>query len=215
MEKIRDIVKNFQEAAIGLQNKKRVFLHISPEQFKSDLLEFGGYYVRRENPEGEFKIDESNKEIVKQLFYYITGSDKFAGQHHKGIFLSGAFGCGKTTILRALGSIYTAYTNQAFEFKTTFQLIDLVIEGDVNLRRKNLIIDELGRESIVVKDFGTERTPIAELLTDRYNSQSLTFATSNFKIERLGTDEFYGEYIGDRMKQMFNYFELPGKSRRK
>lgn len=76
-------------------------------------------------------------------------------------------------------------------------------------------LDEFGRESKTVQDFGNILRPISELLSIRSDNGSLTHGTTNFTLETLSSDNFYGGMIGDRLKMMFNFITIRGESRRK
>jgi len=80
--------------------------------------------------------------------------------------------------------------------------------------RKPLIIDEFGRESKTVLDYGNVTRPLSELLSLRSDAGTLTHGTTNFIFNTLSSDEFYGGMIGDRLKTMFNFITLQGESRR-
>lgn len=65
-----------------------------------------------------------------------------------------------------------------------------------------LIIDDLGCEPQVVKNYGTNITPVIELLYRRYDTMMPTIVTSN-----LGKNDirgYYGERISDRFNEMFD-----------
>jgi hypothetical protein len=64
------------------------------------------------------------------------------------------------------------------------------------------------------KDYGNISRPISELLSLRSDAGTLTLGTTNFTLETLSSEEFYGAMIGDRLKMMFNCITLQGESRR-
>lgn len=74
-------------------------------------------------------------------------------------------------------------------------------------------LDEVGREP-KVKYYGTEMDVIQYILQMRYDNRRncMTFVTTN-----LCPDEIclvYGEYIADRVNEMFNVVKIGGISRR-
>lgn len=75
--------------------------------------------------------------------------------------------------------------------------------------------DELGREPIPSKYFGTEVNVMQYILSIRYELRNSckTFVTTNIRKELIG--QVYGEYIADRLNEMFNFVEVKGISRRK
>jgi hypothetical protein len=64
-------------------------------------------------------------------------------------------------------------------------------------------------------DFGNLKSPMIELLCERYDNGAWTHGTSNFTLETLSSENQYGKMTGDRIKSMFNFMELKGDSRRK
>ena len=100
-------------------------------------------------------------------------------------------------------------------FIKALELQEQIRKQSVNMFvRKPLIIDEFGRESKMVQDYGNVTRPLSELLSLRSDAGSLTHGTTNFLWNTLSSDEFYGGMIGDRLKTMFNFITLPGESRR-
>jgi hypothetical protein len=81
--------------------------------------------------------------------------------------------------------------------------------------QRPLVIDEFGREPKQIMDFGNLRSPIIELLCERYDTGAWTHGVSNFTLETLSSENQYGQMTGDRLKSMFNFIELKGESRRK
>jgi DNA replication protein DnaC len=101
-------------------------------------------------------------------------------------------------------------------FVKSVQLQEQIKEQSMEMFVKRpLIIDEFGRESKTVMDYGNISRPISELLSLRSDVGTITHATSNFTFKTLSSDEFYGGMIGDRLKTMFNFITLHGESRRK
>ena len=78
----------------------------------------------------------------------------------------------------------------------------------------NLIIDEVGREPMPAKYYGTELNVIQFILQLRYDHRrdSVTHITTNLNLEDI--DQKYGAYIADRCLEMFNFTEFKGASLR-
>ena len=187
---------------------------MTKEDFKYKFLITANYFVKKYNPNARFEIDKTNAESLKQIYLYMTGNKDFNGDLHKGLFLIGNFGVGKTTILKTLAAIFDIINKRKMIFLSSLQLHEIIKENGVEIIAKSpMIIDEIGRENEVVKDYGTEIRPIVELLTARYNNNAYTFATSNYNLDSL--KKKYGQYITDRMVEMFNFIELTGETRRK
>jgi len=102
------------------------------------------------------------------------------------------------------------------KFLKSTELLDILKEKSVKAYSKMpLVIDEFGREPKQIMDFGNLRSPMVELLCERYDTGAWTHGTSNFTLDTLCAENQYGKMTGDRLKSMFNFIELKGESRRK
>lgn len=176
----------------------------------------------------EFVVDERNREIMNEIFLYlIRGSEKL--DVDKGLLLYGPVGTGKSTILKII-QLYDRYSNgrdqTGYYLSGGFPIesatfianqysrkgVDGIFKYD-GLNGIGLGIDEVGREPRV-KYFGSEMDVIQYILQTRYDNRRMckTFITTN-----MFPDQFepkYGEYIADRINEMFNVVEIKGSSRR-
>ena len=48
-----------------------------------------------------FVVDDNNREIILQMWLYATGSKECKWNIHKGIYIGGKVGCGKTLLMQA------------------------------------------------------------------------------------------------------------------
>ena len=173
-----------------------------------------------------FVIDDSNREIMNQLFFYVN-EQPGALDTNKVILLWGNVGTGKSTIIKILGE-ELRYNNKGYKtvncsyLATQFAAIGLDAlnestynEGLSGARPVNRAFDELGRETIPAKHYGNELNVMQYIFQCRYEYRSTvrTFATTNINPSFLS--KIYGEYIADRINEMFNIIELNGTSRRK
>lgn len=169
-----------------------------------------------------FIVDDDNRDIIIQMWLYATGSDECKWNIHKGIYLGGKVGCGKTLLMQAFCEILHLISGRTVEMIPATQLYKKIIEkGIESLATRPLFIDELGREQLEITDFGNKIRPINDLMALRYNTGARTFFTSNFFLSTLskGRNEKgeligYGQYIGERIQEMTNIVEMPGESRR-
>ena len=80
-----------------------------------------------------------------------------------------------------------------------------------------MCFDELGREPIPSKYFGTELNVFQHVLHIRYalwqQTHLKTYVTTNLMPDEV--QNIYGDYIRDRRKEMFNLIAVTGDSRRK
>lgn len=189
---------------IGTELYRKVVLHVMPD----------------------FVIDERNIRIMNELYYYVNNDDKGQYDHKKGILLWGSIGSGKSTIIRILGELlrfngtgyktvncsylanqYAAYGIDALNSST-------YNETDTGAKPVDRAFDELGREPIPAKHYGNELNIMQYVFQCRYEirHEVRTFATTNITPDSIG--RLYGDYIADRITEMFNIVELGGRSRR-
>lgn len=170
----------------------------------------------------DFIIDDNNREILRQMWLYIVGSGDCLWNIHKGIYIGGKVGCGKTLLMQSFCEILHLISGRTVEMIPATLLFQRIIDDGINsLAKRPLFIDELGREQLEMNAFGNKIRPIADLMALRYNNGARTFFTSNFKLSTLSRNRNdkgelvgYGQYIGDRIQEMTNIVEMPGESRR-
>ncbi|MCW0482373.1 hypothetical protein [Gaoshiqia sediminis] len=218
LEESQKIVAAEKERLAG----HRFILPLEYSDFLNLFVSFGTACLMKRNQVRNFIVDEFNEPALRQLYYYVTNMDSFTGDLSKGILLQGKYGSGKTVLLET----YSAFHNhivRRFSLKHPLLTFIKSVELQEQIRKKSianfvrrpLIIDEFGRESKTVQDYGNTVRPISELLSLRSDVGAITHATSNFTLSTLSSDEFYGGMIGDRLRTMFNFITLPGESRRR
>ncbi len=213
-----------QEIIAGEKEKmrqRRFSLPLAYSDFQSLFFKFGAVCLLQRNQDRNFVIDDNNEPIIKQLYYFATNNPAFTGDLNRGILLQGKYGCGKTILLETYSLLHNHVVRKfslnypVLLFFKSVELQEQIIKQSVNVFvRKPLIIDEFGQESKTVQDYGNITRPLSELLSLRSDAGSLTHGTTNFILNTLSSDEFYGGMIGDRLKTMFNFITLHGESRR-
>lgn len=198
-------------------NRANLVLPMESDVFAQVFQIIGNSKVKKWDLKKEFVIDDDNKEVINQMFYYFTMNPKFKGNFHKGILICGGFGTGKTVIMDIFTTIIQESLMVNIRKYSSLELPKLIKDKGISeFKMKPMNIDEIGREPKEINDFGTKMNPLIDLFTHRYNENSLTFGTCNFSESSMtGKDSIYGEYIGERLKEMFNFIELKGNSRRK
>ena len=174
----------------------------------------------------EFVIDDFNRQLMNDLFFYVNEKPGRLDPN-KGILLWGNVGTGKSTIIKILGEELRC-RNQGYKtvncsyLATQYSAIGLDAlnqstynEGSMGARPVNRAFDELGREPIPAKHYGNDLNVMQYVFQCRYELRYSvrTFATTNMPPASLS--KIYGEYIFDRINEMFNIVELSGSSRRK
>ncbi len=158
------------------------------------------------------------KEYIRQIAEFLTtDSVEF------GLILSGDFGNGKTTMIRAVrkafqllaarGAIPPEYrfeeantSNLLKVYEDEYWLFEMV--RDCNC----LCLDDLGNEATEIRDFGNIREPVIELLSHRYNMHLLTLITTN--LDMNGIADKYDARIADRFSEMMKWITVKENSYR-
>lgn len=174
----------------------------------------------------EFSIDASNRQLITDLFNYFNGIE---GRYDldKGLWLYGDIGTGKSSLMR----IFSEYLRLGFNgFK--IHICDGLSNnysrsGDLDVYTYNqhgyigepvwMCFDELGRETIPANHFGAKLNVMQHILHIRYSlwrsNRLKTFVTTN--CDPLQIETLYGDFIRDRIREMFNVILVEGKSRRR
>lgn len=190
-----------------------------------------------------FVIDDNNRFVFEQIIRWML-ADPNAQAHDtegniipaglsKGLYIAGRTGTGKTLLLavfsvfaKLLGIEYWSY-GKRLPLDFNFYRADLICddyakEGDLQKFKQMpiLCIEDLGCEEPETLFMGNRKNVLRSILEARGDKRSLlTFATSNIRIDRLGKNkegrELYGDRVQSRAFEMWNYYILGGKDRRK
>lgn len=199
----------------------------STESLNVDLAAYKRWfmYIAKQTTKGSFQIDDRNKDLVNDLFLYFH-FQKGRLDLRKGLWLEGPVGTGKSTLMQVF-SQYLKSLQMGFRVYICSQVTtDYSLTGDLSRYLDNagwsssgpvpMCFDELGREPLPAKYYGTELNVMQHILHIRYSYWQIaglrTFVTTNANgndIERL-----YGDFIRDRRKEMFNIIPVTGDSRR-
>lgn len=181
--------------------------------------------------EPRFTVDERNKGILSALYNWVWGK-KGILDPSKGILLWGDLGVGKSVLLRGLQK-YEGKINRmcfgcnnkklGFKFTSAAEISLLYAEKGMDGILKftdrelmcDLAIDEVGREPTDSKHFGTSINVIQTIVQLRYEvrREFITHMTTNLNPD-TEFSAIYGDYIADRVKEMFNVIKIEGETRR-
>jgi hypothetical protein len=187
-----------------------------------------------------FRIDKDNELVYNILIRYFcedAGFDLMALKGKveypslkKGILLCGNFGVGKTDLMNLFGvnfrqvynvvnskkisNEYSSYGDDAIakyltKTKNSFEDPECLFQ-----EYSGICIDDIGTEDIR-NNFGNKKNVIGDIIELRYDSSQvgpLLHGTTNLTAEQL--KEHYGGRVLSRMKEIFNFIELPGEDRR-
>lgn len=166
----------------------------------------------------QFIDDEATQSHIEKAAKWLTGN------HKPGLLLHGTVGNGKTTLVRAIGSLIgvlyeSLYSDQRKNVLavSALELADIAKNQperfDYIKKAELLAIDDVGTEPSVVKVWGNEISPFVDTIYYRYDRQKFTIMTSNLSAEDLA--DKYGERIADRFTEMFDRIAFENYSYRK
>ena len=177
-----------------------------------------------------FRTDDASRKVLNELFRWAEGCSPVYDSA-RGFLLTGDYGTGKSTLMQILnrydwyirGRTPGDYPIGGFRIDSASYVangytlrgrdaLELYTYNGGNPR--TVCFDELGREPLPAKYFGTELNVMQYIVQCRYElrSECLTHLTTNLSLPEL--QQRYGGYIADRINEMFNVIELRGKSHR-
>lgn len=168
-----------------------------------------------------FVDDEVTRDRIARVANWMRGESK------PGLIIYGnKVGTGKTTMSRAIYQVLNFFHDHPMFRDAGVTKTDTITALDlIRLHRDNpngyeqlmvkhrLIIDDVGTEAASVKVYGTESSPLTELLFARYDRQRWTILTSNLSDNDL--QQRYGIRLADRFREMFDRILFDGSSYRK
>lgn len=224
---IADEIKQEAERARCQAMTSRFNVRLSWEEFLLLFTQSANCVLRKRGRKAEFVVDSINQHAIEQLWLYMSYDNSFSGDLDKGIMLQGSIGVGKSLLLESYAYLQNRLAHRVkapngesfkgIQFIHANELADCIKSAESGARsfaKPTLIIDDIGREPKSVMNFGNVCNPIAELIAARADSAVITHATSNYNLATLSSDGFYGPMVGDRIRAMFNFITVDGKSRR-
>lgn len=135
-----------------------------------------------------------------------------ADKNETGLLLYGNVGSGKTTMLDAIANLFATKNIQHHGIQIGFKRLDSVelyqlykfkyAEFDEIKKCPLLAIDDFGIEPVYINVFGTDISPISELLYHRYQNRLTTIITTNLAVDEIR--KRYGDRIADRFNEMMH-----------
>ena len=175
-----------------------------------------------------FDAKKADRDILNSVFAWVWRLDeynKLGLDYDKGLCFYGPCGLGKSMTLRAVQVYMNNLKSRGFEdwrlgmwWKSASELANMyAVDGQPSLIQysvDNLCVDELGREPIPASNYGTKMNVLQFLFQLRYDHrrECVTHVTTNLTLTEISS--LYGEYIADRLLEMFNFVEFKGGSLR-
>jgi len=176
----------------------------------------------------QYKFDQFNGPLITGLLSYFfrlpedpSLDPKYRNLHyHKGIYIYGNVGTGKTMILDIIRDMlkhtdsYESFRKVKSKRIAKIYLKDGPNSLDQYMKREELLIDDIGSEDPVIW-FGNRMDPVGSVLDDRYDlfhSGIRTHSTTNVSSDQLR--DFYGARILSRLYEMCHVLPLMGTDKR-
>jgi primosomal protein DnaI len=178
-----------------------------------------------------FEATKSRQIALEKAMDFIESYIEKPNDYHKGLYLHGAFGVGKTYLLGAIAyelslqghpSALVHFPTFAVEMKNSIGQNTTEDKLDVFKRAKILMLDDIGADSMSswIRD-----DVLGVILQHRMQEQLPTFFTSNFDMEHLenehlrvtqrGEDEpLKAKRIMERIRYLAEEVEMGGENRR-
>ena len=193
---------------------------------------FQGFANNDPSLENGYNI-EAHKPIVTTIFKYFSGDEDFNSQGvvknnpslSKGLLVYGDLGVGKSKLFELIQKTgrkiiqRTGNSRMHFrsiscgQFVSNYMLVSKARERHTHLEFKienyykgSLYIDDLGIEPLAFNSYEL----LESVLFERHRNNALTFVTTNLSVSEISSK--YGERIGDRLNEMFNFIKWEGKS---
>jgi len=199
-----------------MKARANMTLPVSYEQFCTLITAQAERIMREQGKDTPYVIDEKIDAVLRRVYGYTQVGTR------KGIALVGKYGCGKTLLMRSYVGVHNTMVDvgemmrgQYHETSASRLFHDLQDHSRFReLSCVPMLIDELGRENVSGKHYGTEITPIIDLLFERWNFGAVTHITANKTLKTLSNDEHYGPMVGSRLADMLVFIEMDGDDRR-
>lgn len=203
--------------------RTRKFKDSDYKQLKLNLLEMmkEAFY----NQSNKIELSENDKSVLNKVFNWLLGIG-INENENKGLFLTGNFGVGKSTVCEGIIKFIEVYYSFRGYTKgcsipqliLSLKMAELYLndcEVEINKLKtcSVLAIDDIGREPKTINNYGTIICPFEDILMTRYMNKKPVILTSNSTLKEIG--EKYGYHIYDRLIEMVYELKFEGKSKRK
>jgi len=160
--------------------------------------------------------------LLKIIFKWVIGEF----EPEKGFVLTGTYGNGKSSIMKAAMKLfyliyghYSGFAKMSNPLYISSKRMARHFIDNEKLRINQMIftdilgIDDIGYESKDVKTMGTLVYPFEEILMERYDRKKTILITTNKTASEI--ESIYGGHVLDRLNQMCFWIEINAESKRK
>jgi DNA replication protein DnaC len=161
-------------------------MQLSDSEIKQKLIK-NGFYERYLESDWKYdkRLDGADK-FLKKEYWYSSVND---AQQRRGLFIHGALGIGKSSLLGLIGYSLTKCLIVDVYYSTVEALIDKYADGNYTVGNNTktcsiLCLDDLGWENIGQGEFRMSK--LVDVIKYRYGRELPTFFASNLSIEDIG-----------------------------
>jgi len=213
MQTLIDKAKREHQNALSKMN---YYTEVSKDDFRKLFNSRAQYAMAKRKNFSQFVIDDDNRHVLNIMYHYVLQQKTCEINPYIGIILQGGWGCGKSVLIEAFCMILNDITLQSEKHIRVIHALELAedirLNGIIPYTRIPLCIQDLGKEKLEGKAYGTEINPITELLAVRAEYGSLTFGTTNLTFENF--TKAYQTFVAKRILEHVNWVHLPGENRR-
>ena len=156
----------------------------------------------------QFRADPKTLEQIKKIAIWLTSPNE-----KRGIYLGGACGNGKSTMLMAFDKVCNQWGMRSLRTSASkmvaWHLNDHSIY-DLPHQEKIICIDDLGTEAAETMVYGNKVSVMADFFEEAYKTNCFLFVTSNLGAQEI--EQRYGERVRDRFREMFNSMKFTNPS---
>ncbi len=221
MHKITEILDQAFKERLQSQALKRFPLAYSEKEIFNAFREIAERIIAK-----PYQTDPDNQQALALIVKWIKGEETSKIINPlKGLVISGSTGTGKSLILDVLS--FLGYMIQVQYQGKTFPLSFQVLHAqDLNqafaktgcldsfVNRQVLCIQDLGSEARETLYMGNRQEVLKSVLEQRGDKRGqFTFISTNLTENQI--QDYYGDRVASRLKQLCNTIYLTGKDRRK
>lgn len=171
-------------------------------------------------------LDDETREHIRVAAEWLSDPNGKSG-----FMMTGLYGNGKTTLMRAMCSLINyLYDSACSTERTQIRILKakdiarMAVDRDLRgsyeklYYEELLAIDEVGEEPAEILVYGMIYTPIRDLLEERYAGQRFTIITTNLVQNKekniFQIKDHYGERVVDRFREMMKILPFKNNSYR-
>lgn len=174
-----------------------------PETVYEDLTHCYAHAVR---------VSETEMRLTAETERILQAAAGWMQKGKRGLLLCGNCGTGKTKLMQALSNLFAYYLcdRNKLHVYSAAEIVRMSVSKDEQemviyggMKKWNYLgIDDLGTEPVSVKNWGTESSPLIDLIYQRYNNMRVTVLSTNNNMEMIRN--VYGERIFDRICEQYD-----------